>query len=128
MFMKKLLLVITILIGCMIYMSCSKDEDNNNKVITNFKEAIVGTWYVTYNTYRTNTDIITFNGKNMYFEAKCSLRTYSGSYSVIDNVITLSEATGKYPLDAIVITNMTESSFVGKADDYIGEIKGTRIK
>ncbi len=113
----------------MVYMSCSKDEDNNGKVITNYKEAIVGTWSVTYNSrYRTNTDIITFNGKNMYFEAQCSLSTYRGTYSVVDNVISLSESSGKYGLDVIVITNMTESSFVGKGDDYMGEIKGTRIK
>ena len=59
----------------------------------------------------------------MYFEARCSLQTFNGEYSVVENVITLNE--GKYGLDVILINSITESSFIGQCNK--GEIKGTRI-
>lgn len=110
----------------MIYVSCSKDDDKETKQ-NNYKEMIVGKWAVSYSLWgEEETDIITFNGKNMYFEAVCSLSTYRGEYSVVENVVSLNESTGKYPLDVIVIKKMTEDSFIGQAD-YVGEIKGKRI-
>ncbi len=110
----------------MMSVSCSKDDDKETKPM-DYKEMIVGKWAVSYHFYgSTETDIITFNGKNMYFEAVCSLRTYRGEYSVIENVISLSESSNKYPLDVIVIKNMTEDSFVGEADN-VGVVEGTRI-
>ena len=127
--MKNLLLIIAVLMAGMVAVSCSKDSDSSDeKTVVNYEEAIVGKWAVTYSDrYETYTDIITFNGTNHYFEAQCSLRTYRGEYSVVENVIQLNEPTNKYPLDIIVISSMTESSFSGKWDDGEGEIKGTRI-
>lgn len=111
----------------MVYVSCSKDDGKDTKTV-NYKEMIVGKWAVSYSMWgETETDVITFNDVNMYFEAVCSLHTYRGEYSVVENVIHLDESTGKYPLDVIVIKSMTESSFVGDGDNHIGEIKGARI-
>lgn len=124
--MKKLLFVFLVIMVGMIYVSCSKDDDKETKQ-NNYKEMIVGKWAVSYSLWgEEETDIITFNGKNMYFEAVCSLSTYRGEYSVVENVVSLNESTGKYPLDVIVIKKMTEDSFIGQAD-YVGEIKGKRI-
>ena len=112
------------------FTSCGDDDNDNieNRTVTNYKEAINGTWRVTYDLWgETKTDIFTFNGTNMYFEAVTTSRTYNGEYSVVENVVYLSESTNKYPFNVIVISNMTESSFVGKTDDDM-VIKGTRIK
>lgn len=130
---KNLLNWMTILMVAIVsvgFVSCSNDDDDNNesRTVTNYKEAINGTWRVTYDSWgETETDIITFNGANMYFEAVTTHHTYNGTYSVVENIVYLSESTDKYPFNVIVISNMTESSFVGKTDDDM-VIKGTRIK
>lgn len=126
--MKKIVIILISIMICMVYISCNKDDDENAKeTISNYKEMIVGTWSVSYNDgWENMTDIITFNGVNGYFEARCSLSTYRGEYSVIENVINLRESTGKYPLDVIYLKSMSKSSFVGQTD-YVGEVKGTRI-
>lgn len=125
--MRKLLAVLVVLLVGMIYVSCSKDDDKSEPKSINLQEAIVGTWSITYNTYySTKTDIVTFTDSKT-FQAKCSLNTYKGEYTVIDNIINLYEPTDKYPLDVIVIKSIDKASFVGKSEDYMGEIKGTRI-
>lgn len=116
------------------YKKIADDDEKNisSKTVKNYKEGIVGKWAVSYNGWWNNevvTDIITFNGVNMYFNVICEDKTtYSGEYSVVENVIQLNDSKRKYGLNIIVIASMTESSFIGKGNDYVGEVKGTRIQ
>lgn len=129
--MKRTIAALLVMMACIVCISCSQDdEDSGDKnVKKSVKEMIVGTWEVSYQSKK-YPDIITFNGVNMYFQATCysskgNQHVYNGEYSVVENVINLKESTRKYPLDVIVIKEITSSYFVGQCD-YIGEVKGTK--
>ena len=113
--MKKLLLVITILIGSMVYMSCSKDDPDTGREVS----SIVGTWRCDWGSSSTSWTAYIFNGNGTgaFYDKGNPARNFTYTYDSQSKLLTIEYS--RYDIDKMIVSKITSDILVlGYGEEY----------
>jgi hypothetical protein len=106
--MKKLLLVITILIGSMVYMSCSKDDSDTGGEVS----SIVDTWRCDWGSSSRDWTAYVFNGNGtgaLYDKGNPAVN-FTYTYDSQSKLLTIEYS--RYDIDKMIVSKITSDILV----------------